>query len=93
MPHTGDSDELDPLVQPRAIRLLKNRPRLVDKGIRREMLEELEKSVSERRRADTVAARISHGLVESARQPAETVAKNRLSDSLNKANKGSLNRL
>lgn len=46
-----------PIIQPRIIRKLKNRRRLVDMGFREEFLEELDEVVCEFRRPENVAER------------------------------------
>lgn len=84
MPHTDGDGELKPLVEPRVIRMLKERPRLVDKGFRKEILEELESAIVERRTTDTVSSRIAHELVDMTRDPATQVTKNRVQDTLEK---------
>lgn len=93
MPHTGETGELTPLVQPKAVRALKERPRLVDMGVREEMLEQLEMQIAERRSADTVAARLSHAIADSAKQSAEPVVRDRVSKRLKGANDTVLNEL
>lgn len=53
----ADDDSSDPLVQPRVIRLLKNRRRVVDFGMRKEFWDELESVTENRRRPEEVSQR------------------------------------
>lgn len=78
MPHVDDEGELRPVLQPMVIRALKERNRVIDFGLREEMLEEMEIIISQRRTADTLASRLSHTAMESARESAEPVVRDRL---------------
>lgn len=93
MPHTDGEGELKPLVQPRVIRALKNRPRLIDKGVRREMLEEMEQNVIERRTTGEVASRVSHTVMKSASDAGEPVVRNRMWNALERLNESILESL
>ena len=79
-----------PLVQPRVIRFLKERPRLVDYGVRREFLEEVEKGVVERRRPDTAAERFVENIRNRIGNAGGTVAKERTKRVAERANEGPL---
>lgn len=78
MPHANDEGELRPVFQPIVIRALKNRERLIDAGLREEVLNEMEDVVAQRRTADTLASRLSHTAMESMKQSAEPVIRDRL---------------
>jgi len=91
MPHDGEGQ--NPLVQPRVVRALKNRPRLVDMGFREEMLDNMEAEIIQRRTTDTVAHRISSEVAESVSNAGKPVVRNRVRDRMDKANEGILNRL
>lgn len=78
MPHLDEEGELKPVLQPVAIRALRDRDRLVDLGLREDMLDELETIVANRRTADTLASRLSHNAMESVKDSAEPVVRDRL---------------
>lgn len=86
MPHADDEGELDPLVQPRVVRALKNRPRLVDMGFRKEVLEQMEDQIARRRTTDTLASRASHALVNALKDSAEPAVRSRVRDGLEVTN-------
>lgn len=94
---SGNDSELEPLVQPRLIRLLKNRPRLVDFGVREELLEELEQQVILRRTPDNVAesmiSQIIRGTTQRASEVTEPVFKNRTAEKMSKINETRLKNL
>jgi hypothetical protein len=53
---TNDEELLDdPLIEPRLIRRLRDRPRAVDFGFRDELLAQLDEVICDRRRPDNVA--------------------------------------
>lgn len=91
MPHTDESGELKPLVEPRVIQALEERPRLIDMGVREEMWSQLEANIRERRTANTVASRISHSLMNTVQGSAEPVVRDRLNKNLNRVNDSILN--
>lgn len=93
MPHTGGDGEKEPLMQPRVVKALKNRPRLVDFGVRKQMLEGLEESIAERRHPDRVSERASSTAAETAKQAAEPAARDVLGSVLDRANNTIFNRL
>lgn len=82
-----DRDLQDPLIEPRVIRFLKDRPRLVDKGLRKELLEELENQVRDRRKPDTVAEKAVRTVFRNAEQVGEQVGQRRAKDRLRKVNR------
>lgn len=93
MKETGGSASEEPILQPRVIRFLKNRPRLIDRGFREEFLEQLESNVSERRKPDTLAEKTVRGVFRNLEEAGSGVAKNKAQGALNKANDGPLSRL
>lgn len=93
MPHEGDGGELNPLLEPHLIQLLKRRPRLIDDGLRKETLDELETVIRERRTADTVASRVAHEVTQAGSGVAESVAESRFRQRLDKANESILNNI
>lgn len=50
-------------MRPRIVRLLKNRPRLVDFGLRQEFLDELDQIATERRKPGRVAERTTENML------------------------------
>lgn len=93
MPHQDESGELKPIVQPRLIRALKNRTRLVNLGLREEVLDNLEETVKERRRTDTVASRLSHEMMQSLSDTGKPVLEKSAKKRLDRVNEGILERL
>lgn len=82
-----DRDLQDPLIEPRVIRFLKDRPRLVDKGWRKELLEELENQMRERRKPDTIAEKAVRSVFRNAEEVGENVTQRRAKDKLRKVNR------
>lgn len=93
MEDSVDENELKPLFEPRLIRLLKDRPRLVDRGFREEFLEQLEENVRERRKPDTVAEEMAKNLMRRFEDAGGSVVKNRARSALETANEGPLEKL
>lgn len=85
--------ETEPLVQPRFIRFLKNRRKLVGGGIREEFWEEVEKNVVERRKPDTAAERMVQNMMERVAESTAPVARNRIRERFTRANEGILENL
>lgn len=90
MSGTSGEPELDPIVQPRLVRFLKDRQRLIDRGIRKELLEQLESQMVMRRRPDTAAEMLVDNMFERFREAGTEVSKKRVRDRLKDANKGPL---
>lgn len=78
--------EEEPILQPRLIRFLKNRRKLVGGGIREEFWEEVERNVIERRRPDTAAERAVQNLMDWAAESTAPVARRRMRERLSQAN-------
>lgn len=91
--HTDDGEELEPLLQPRVIRMLRNRQRLINFGFREEVLEEMEETIARRRTTDTIAHRVSTTMADVLRDSSEPIVRDRMRNRLEKANAGALNRL
>lgn len=90
---TDDETPAQPLLEPRLVRFLKNRPRLVNRGFREEFLEHLEQNVRLRRTPDAMAERSVQEFIKRFEEAGGSVAKNRTKQALDKANKGPLNKL
>lgn len=91
-----ESDPLeghDPILQPRVVRLLRKRPKLVDITAREEVLESLERNIAARRDPDVVADRFSRRTLESLMESTEPVVKERVQKRIESANDGLLSRL
>lgn len=86
MSGTSEEAELQPIVRPHVVRFLKDRPRLVDKGVRQEFLEELEKQMVMRRRPDTAAERAVDAVFDRFRDAGRGVARERVRQRLSEAN-------
>lgn len=93
MVETDSAGEKEPLLQPRLIRFLKNRPRLIDKGMRKEFLEELEQEVVERRKPDTIAEKMARSAMGRVNNATGKVARRKARDAVNRANNGPLQKL
>lgn len=93
MPPTDGDGELEPLVQPHLIRLLRKRPRLFNDDFRQEILYHLEENIKERRKPDTVAERSVSRLMGEAQQVTQPAVKNRVRDKLENENRKRLNRI
>lgn len=93
MAEPSGSPRDEPLVQPRLIRFLKERPRLIDRGAREEFWATVEENVVDRRKPDKAAERAVQKFFEEMGQNAGPVARNRVRDRLEDANESVLNRL
>lgn len=76
--------EDNPVVEPKVIRKLKNRDRLVDFGVRQEILEELDKILSDRRKPDRISDDIADVLTRRMRDATKPVARNRVKEQLDR---------
>lgn len=88
----GEGGE-DPLIQPRVVRFLKGRRRLVDYGVREEILDSVEDSMSERRKPDTVAEEVTLSVLRRFEDAGEQVATSRARKRLRNANTSVLSKL
>lgn len=86
MAEPDESSELQPLMQPRLVRFLKNRPKLVDRGVREEFLEEVEERMMERRKPDTVAERTVRRMFNEVADAAAPPTRRRVRERLSRAN-------
>lgn len=82
-----------PLVEPKLIKFLKNRPRLVDKGLREEFLNELEHNVASRRQPDTMAEKTVQNFLRRFEEAGGGVAKERVRVRMEQANETVLNNI
>lgn len=85
--------ETQPLFQPRVIRFLKDRPKLVGGGLREDFWEEVENNVAERRKPDTAAERLVQNIMERVAESSAPVARKRIRDRFVNANEGLLENL
>lgn len=93
MPEADGAATDNPLLQPRLIRFLKNRDRLIDRGFREEFLEQLELNVVRRRTPDTVAEGVTKEGFKRLEEVGGDVAKGRVKNAVDRANKGPLKKL
>jgi hypothetical protein len=82
----GDSIE-DPLIEPKVIKRLKDRSRVVDFGMREEFLNELEFVTRERRKPDHIAEEAVKRGFQRAEEAGAGVAKERTKSLLKRGNK------
>lgn len=93
MPENSGSSDVDPLLQPKIIERLRDRPKLVDAGLREEFWDELANTARERRKPDRIA---EEGVRKAFNRSAEAAAppvRNRVRGKLEKANESVLNNL
>lgn len=84
MPHDLAEDE--PLIQPHLVELLKERPRLIDKGMREKMLDNLARNMAERRTPAVVAERLSSTTVKSVADVSQPVVRDAASERIAQMN-------
>lgn len=89
MAEPDESIRDQPLCQPRLVRFLRQRPRLVDFGLREQALANLEHNMCERRKPDKVAEHASKQLQEAG----EPVVRDTLREQLSQANERLFSRL
>lgn len=90
MASPDESASKEPLLQPRVVRLLKERPRLVDFGLRKEMLEELDNIATERRKPVNVAQRATDNALNRARDAAKRPMQRRVEKRVDEINESIL---
>lgn len=90
MTEPNEAAELDPILQPRAIRFLKKRDRLIDMGMREEFLDEMEDRVVQRRRPDVVAEKTVKKAFNETAEAAAPPMRRRVFGRLTSANEGIL---
>lgn len=82
-----------PLLQPRVIRFLKQRSKLVDLGFREEVLEQLEAQIVERRTPSRVAEKAADETMNRARESTTPVVRDRVRERMEQANESMLDGL
>lgn len=87
----GDGPE-QPLFEPRVVEFLKDRPRLVDKGLREEFLDQLARNMRERRKPDTMAENVARDMMRRLEDAGGGVVKQRTRNALQRANEGPMER-
>ena len=90
---THDDPRNEPLVEPRVIKRLKDRPRIVDWGVRKQFLEQLEKVAIERRKPGNVARGAVRTGFDRFQEAGEDVAKETTEEVLEKGNNSIFKRL
>ena len=89
-----DTDpEKEPILQPRLVRALRKRPKLIELEARERFLKNLEENISERRCPPNISDRLGRNVSKSIQQAAEPVAKDTLRERLTGANETVLSRL
>lgn len=76
----------EPLIHPRVIRRLRERPKLINFGMREEFLEEMEKVVENRRQPGNIAEKASEAAFERFEEAGIEVTRNRTQNTLERAN-------
>jgi len=90
MAEQGAEEGLNPLVRPRAIRLLKKRPKLVDFGLREEVLEQLDQNICKRREPEEIAERTVKRAFNEGADAAAPPVRERIRSRFESANQGIL---
>lgn len=75
-----------PLLQPRIIRLLKDRPRLISFGLREDVLDELDAKMCQRRSPQSLADKLSDVLVNEASDSMRPAIRRRAEQRVSKMN-------
>lgn len=88
-----DEGEADPLLKPRLIRLARDRRRLIDLGVRKDVLDQVEKRVCERRCAENVGDRLTRETLGSVVDLSQPVVRDKAISGLSRANRSALKRL
>lgn len=83
----------NPLVQPRMVRLLKERPRLINFGIREEVLDQLDGQICKRRSPQHLAERVSDVAIRDTSDAVKPVMRNRIEQKIENMNDEALNNL
>lgn len=86
MASPDENSEAQPIMQPRLIRTLKNRNRIIDFGWREEVLDQAEDVIEQRRHPDTVAERMVQHVKQTAEGAGEPVIRNRMKNRVNQVN-------
>lgn len=76
----------EPLMQPRLVRFLKNRRKLVGGKLREEILEEVERNMEQRRMPDTAAEKIVQNAMRRTEEVTGSVARKKAKSGINKIN-------
>lgn len=85
MADSGMSDE--PLIHPRLVRKLKERPRLIDFGLRKEVLEQLDQELCRRRSPQEVANRLSDRVTDEVTNTTKPVMRKRATKKMDELNR------
>lgn len=93
MAESEPGEGVNPVLQPRLVRLLKRRPKLIEIDAREEVLDELETNIAARRDPDVVAERFSRATIESVKDSFEPVVSDRARKGMKRLNDGALERL
>jgi len=83
MPQDSEASSEKPILHPHIISKLKDRPRVVDFGVRRDALAQLENQLAERRTPKNVAKRTSRRAMSEAKDVGQNVMSNRMENVLN----------
>lgn len=88
-----EAAEQSPLMEPRVVRLLKERTRIVDFGMRREVLEEMEVIIQERRKPNRVAKRATDNILSRAQEATRRPLSDRVEKRVDEINESILDGL
>lgn len=76
----------NPLIQPKLVRMLKQRSRLIDLGIREEVLDQLDNRMCQRRSPRHIAERLSDTVVNEASDATRPVMRDRVEKKVDEIN-------
>lgn len=82
------NNESGPLVKAHFIRFLVNRPRLIDQGVRKDLLKNLQQDIETRRNPSNVAKRTVSTALDRTRNATERTASTKMESILTNANRG-----
>lgn len=90
-PDSQPADE--PLAKARLVRLLRDRPRLIDRGVRKDFLDQLKDNIEDRRKPSNVAEKSAREVLNRSAESAQPVLRDRVKDKMESANEGLLSSL
>lgn len=93
MPEPDEVEQFEPVIQPRLVRLLKKRPRLIEDDFRKELLDELDKELCRRRAPDRLSDEAVRGMFNRAADSTAPPVRRRVRSRLEQANNGILENL
>jgi len=85
--------EADPLLKPRLVRLARDRRRLIDLGVRKDVLDQVEGRICERRCAENVGDKLTRETLSSVVDLSQPVVRDKAISGIDKLNRSALEKL